>query len=376
MVTAPWIEGMRGASVLSVAASLGLAIREPRGAGGGAFPCPACGAERRHRKTGDKRPAAGVRRDGSGWRCFQCDATGDAIDLVAYVLHGRRFPELSDTEKADVRSWCSRFLGLDPNAPARSTAPRPRPAPRLEPPPSYPPPDELAAFWARCAPVTDDPAVARWLRDRHVSPELVASMDLARVLPHDAAELPTWATFRGEPWTVSRHRLIVPTFDATGTMRSVLARSRSATPKSVAPLGYERRGLVMACPIGRTMLAHGSAWWKAAGLPSAPAPVFAVIAEGESDFLRVRTEDPRPALLPGSAPFAVFGIVSGAWMPEHAKRIPDGAHVIVATDDDPEGDRYASKIGETIAPHVHSGRLPTPQRWRVSPQPSTSEIEA
>jgi hypothetical protein len=144
----------------------------------------------------------------------------------------------------------------------------------------------------------------------------------------------------------------------------------------VAPHGYERRGLVMACPIGRLMLEHGSAWRTVAGLPSTPDPIFVVLTEGEGDFLRVRTEDPRPAPLTGSAPFAVLGIVSGSWTREYASRIPDGSHVIVATHSDTEGDRYAAKIGESLSTHVHSGRLPNPHRWRVPTRPSTSEIDA
>ena len=79
-----WIDAMRGASIRSVAHELGLLVAPARGASGGSiYGCPACGGERRHASRRDRRGAIGIRKDDRGWRCHECDSSGDAIDLVA-----------------------------------------------------------------------------------------------------------------------------------------------------------------------------------------------------------------------------------------------------------------------------------------------------
>ena len=47
----------------------------------------------------------------------------------------------------------------------------------------------------------------------------------------------------------------------------------------------------------------------------------------------------------------------------HADRLPDGAHVIIATDDDEAGGRYAETIVETLAQRIRSGAI-SASRWR------------
>ena len=65
-----WIDSAHERDLLNVAQSLGMEVREPRGANGGAFgPCPACNAKRRHPTSKDRRLACGVQRDEKGWRC-------------------------------------------------------------------------------------------------------------------------------------------------------------------------------------------------------------------------------------------------------------------------------------------------------------------
>src|SRR5262245_45233844 len=95
MMRARYVDRMRDADVLTVASELGIEIIEGRGTTSpGSFPCPACGSETRHRER--TRGACGVRPDGKGWHCFECDTSGDALDLVAWVLRGSRFRELDD----------------------------------------------------------------------------------------------------------------------------------------------------------------------------------------------------------------------------------------------------------------------------------------
>jgi hypothetical protein len=73
------IAAMRKTSVLVAAVALGLKTQAPRNASGGSIlGCPACNADRRHPSRRDRRGAIGVRHDGRGWQCFECEATGDA----------------------------------------------------------------------------------------------------------------------------------------------------------------------------------------------------------------------------------------------------------------------------------------------------------
>ena len=337
---------MRTESVLTVARGLGLEVQPPRGSSGGAFPCPACNAPRRHTKTRDKRAAVGVRRDGHGWHCFQCEAGGDAIDLVAFHLRGDRLSKLSDAGKAEVRDWCMRWLSLDRTAPVPWPSQRTRPIESEAPePPSYPPADEVKALWAASQRVVDDDLVATWLSNqRRLDPDFIANMDLARTLPATATPLPQWAGFGGErdkpwrSWASVGLRLVVPLFDVNGSMRSVLFRRAFETdgdwpPKSMATRGCQRAGLVMANAAARELLAHP---------PQRATGMSIVIEEGETDWLT------GCMLWARSNERAIFGVVSGAWTDQFALRIPRGARVTIRTDNDTEGDRLASKIAKTL----------------------------
>lgn len=346
---AEWVERMRSASVLGVAKVLGLEVQPPRGSSGGSFPCPACNAPRRHTKTRDKRGAAGVRPDGHGWRCFQCDASGDAIDLVAFALRGAGLADLNEAGKADVRAWCMRELGLN-GSPATSSrpAPRPRPAPEPPRPPRYPPVDEVRALWEACKPVVEVPEVARWLESKRIDPHAVADTDLARAL-HPGVRLPRWARFRLDDerfsdWLAGGYLMIAQLVDARGQVSSVLARAvrTGQEPKSRAASGFERRGLVLACPLARQTLALGAkpAWWPA------DLPLRFEVAEGEKKWAMratLRTHEHAPACI---------GIESGSWTDELGARLPDGSSVFVATDPNDAGARYATTIVRSLAPRI------------------------
>ena len=337
-----WLERMQGVHVLSVAAALGLRCAPARGASGGSiFGCPGCAAERRHASRGDRRGALGVRHDGTGFRCMECDISGDAIDLVALVLRGKRFRELGTVARDEVRQWCGNFTGAEVSPADASASAAP-------PPVQYPPEGEVRNFWECCLPVDTDSAVSEYLASRKVWPKLVTAFDLARVLPVDQV-LPGWASRwdidlkRPVNWVETGHRLIVPLYDARGLMRSVLARSidRAAPIKSFAPSGFSRAGLVMAEGFGRWLLASGTRpeWW-----PSST-ELRVVVAEGEIDFLTAATQWSDAA---ECAP-ATLGIVSGSWSPEVAARIADRSIVVVATDKDKSGERYATVIAESFA---------------------------
>jgi hypothetical protein len=278
---------------------------------------------------------------------MDCDLSGDSIDLVALVLRGKRFRELGCAARDEVRDWCGNFAGVALR-PANEPAPLPA---------QYPPEPEVRCFWDSCALADTDPVVREYLTRRKVWPTLVTSFDLARALPADKAT-PAWAgrwdmdLKRQVSWVESRHRLIVPLFDERGLMRSVLARNIDGTAqsKSLAPSGFGRAGLLMADGFGRWLLATGQRpeWW-----PSST-ELRVVVAEGEVDFLMAAIQ------WSGAAEFApaTFGIVSGSWSSEVAARIADGSTVVVATDPDKSGERYAVAIAESF---VH--RKVRVERW-------------
>lgn len=342
-----WIERMRSVSVLDAGRALGLEVQPPKGSNGGAFACPACSAPRRHTKTRDKRAAAGVRKDGIGWRCFQCGESGDALDLVAFAVRGERFPKLSDAGKAEVRERCVQLVGSRISHVAADTRLRLRPRPMAETaaPTIRLPVGEVAAVWNSAARVDSDDAVSAWLRDeRALDPALISKMDLARVLRADASALPRWTGYGGEndkpwrSWPSAGLRLVLPMFDAIGDMRSLAFRrsfetERAWPPKSMAVNGFARTGLVMANAVGRHLLEHPVA--RAAGMSI-------VIEEGETDWLTAclawARHDER----------AVFGVVTGSWSADLAARIPRAARVTIRTDTDAAGDTLAAPIIESL----------------------------
>lgn len=330
-----WLDDAARVPVVEVAARLGQEVR--RHASSSSCPCPACGVDRRHKSRGDRRGAVGIPHKPGGWRCFECEAGGDAIDFVAYALAGARFRDLPASRRPDVRTW---FEG----APGRAWSRVPAAAAAQEP--DYPPLAEVGALWASCRPVNDVTAASGYLQFRGIDASVVAVRDLARALP--AGRLPAWARLGARSWVESGHRLVVPLFDALGRMRSVLARSieRSPTLKSTAPRGFGRAGLLLADRLGRGMLEHGRAprWWPE------QQPFDIVVAEGEIDHLLWAARADRKA-----GP-AVLSVVSGSWTSATAARIPLGAHVTIATDADAQGDKYADIIAATLLGRAHAVR--------------------
>lgn len=332
------IQRMREVSILSVAKALGLQHTSARGASAGATSCPACLAERRHTRRGDRRLAAGIHPSGLGWRCFQCDASGDALHFVSFYQCGRRFDELSPLQRDEVRSVCEDILGL-----ARTSSVQ-LPTPTLSIVSEYPPIDDVLALWESCAPVNSDVGVAAYLGSRGIDADRVAAEDMARFLPAKV-DLPRWAGTR-RSWIEADMRLIVPLYSSTGRVRSVLARlcrepRDPSELKSVSPTGHARQGLVMANKRGLYMLEHGELPAVGQGMERR----ILLIVEGEPDLLTLtavsefetRTE------------FSALGVVAGSFTAEIAARIPSGTEVACCVHHDEAGERYAEKIKQLVA---------------------------
>jgi hypothetical protein len=322
-----WLDRAVLTSVRDVAERMGREVR--RSPSSDHCACPACGAERRHSSRHDRRGAVGVARDRPlGWRCHACQASGDAVDFVSFALCGARFRDLDAQSKVRVREWFEGPGYVTPRASRRVEAAAP-------PPPQRPPLEEIRQLLLGRVAVHEDPQTAAYLAFRGCDPDGTSRLDLAFALGTSA--LPAWARIGETPWTRSRHRLIVPLSDATGVMRSCIARSVERQPrvKSVAPSGYSRAGLVMANLVARAMLRGKSR------------PDHVLIREGEIDFLQESLRAPEAA---------VFGIVSGSWTTALAARIPEHAHVVIATDADDAGDRYAHAIAATLEGRIQFER--------------------
>lgn len=286
----------------------------------------------------ERTPSCSVRPGANGTlsvHCFGCGAGGDVFDLVA-VAHGlesrRDFPQ--------VLRRATELAGLSSMQEARKPAGRSR-VPLWSTGRSYPPVGEVSALWEACRLVGDVPEAAGWLASRGLDPGAVEDFGLGRALPAGAV-LPRWARCDGKAWAEGGYRLILPMFDHEGQMRSLRARKVVAGdgPKNVAPAGFSTAGLIMADALGRSLLAKGRPpenWPQSA-------PLRVVVTEGEPDFLTWAT---RFSDADETAP-AVLGLASGSWTAEIAGRIPSGAVVIIRTDADEAGERYALTVWATL----------------------------
>ena len=330
-----WADDVKRWPLAEVAAALGL-----QQAGPGHTPCPACGADRRSQHDG--RGPVGHTADGGGWRCHRCQAGGDALTLAAIALTGEPDPPGEGWARvrawAAARGWCAAGDGAPASPQVRLPAPL---RPSVPPAPRRPPAEEVATVWGAAAPVTEDTEVSGWLRGRGLDPAAVDDLGLARALR--SSRLPRWAHGPGGPWTESGHRLLLPLFDAHGRMASLRARavvSVEGRLKGLAPSGCQVAGLVLACPLGRRLLAGDA---RAAELVR---DVGLVVAEGEPDTLTWATRWGVDAGLE-RAP-AVVGLTAGSWTDELAARVPDGTRVGLRVHHDDAGDKYAALVVATL----------------------------
>jgi hypothetical protein len=349
-----WIEQVSDRPTSEIASQLGYEVR--RGPSASSCKCPACGVERRHRKSRDRRGSVGMPHKHPGWQCFTCDASGDCIDFASFHIGGGRFRDLDEQRKSEVKA----FFGFADDYRVLPALRRPefreKPLAMENADANYPSLGEVETLWDACMPVDSHASAVAYLQHRDIRISTLVEHDCVRVLP-DFAACPSWARFKGQDWSRTRHQLIVPLYDWMGQLRSVLARSVDFAPqvKSVGAVGHGRRGLVMAGSYGREVLFTGAAahWHR---LERLRVSVF----EGEIDAMRAigrgedveLDEDYRPA-----AYRVVFGIFSGSFTRDVASRIPSGSTVVLATDDDEQGDKYAEDIEREIGTRCAYERL-------------------
>lgn len=296
----------------------------------------------------DKDPSCSVRVAGDGTvavRCHGCGYTADAIGLAAQCLGLN-----ARTQFRELLAECAKLGGDHALAdeitggerkPNRKPIARPALAP--EPPRTYPPEAEVSELWTISGAVNLDADASRTLAFRRIDPDAATRLDAVRVLDPRThwTRLPGWARYRGQFWTATGHRLLVPVFDPRGRMRSVRAWRvvDGSSPKRLPPAGHLAAGLVMANPMA-------AAW-----LRREVCPVRLYVVEGEPDWLC--------ASVTFGVGDAVVGIGSGSWTRDFADRVPRETEVIVSTHADDAGDKYAAHVLETL-----DDRCPA-YRWRM-----------
>lgn len=221
---------------------------------------------------------------------------------------------------------------------------------RAPPPPRYPPTEEIRHLWdfsLRLEQLDSQDPIRAYLRERALEVQILHAMDLVRVLPDDAPE------FAWRPRPPNLYPMVIPVWDATGSLRSLRFRAVGdpgahpdgrQRPKACPPWGFEQRGLVMADGMAHALLSgaqrHGEASWDGRVVVCEGEPDWWSWAANENRLLQARTT---------GKTYAVFGIVAGSWSTEIANRIPDQSTVIVRTDQNPAGDRYAQSIYDTLS---------------------------
>lgn len=359
-----WIDRARDLPAAEAARKLGYEVR--RSASSEHTKCPACGTERRHRKSRDRRGSVGFPRSKPfAWHCFTCDVGGDAIDFVSYHVGGARYRDLEAGRRDEVRQFFEPYGSVTVHIPAATRLPRSAQSPAWENADTiYPPVGEVESFWGSCVRIDESSRAADYLAFRGITDlSLLVEHDACRALPSSSL-LPAWASVGGRQWSDTHHLVVVPLYDWHGQMRSVLSRSVERTPvlKTAAATGYQRRGLVMAATHARQMLATG------------PSRGFHLherfklsVWEGEIDYLRAvslgfdAALDPLPGEYRPSAVRGCMGIFSGSFTRDIASRVPSQTHVVLATDDDEQGDAYAVKIQELLAQRVTYERFRAPK---------------
>jgi Protein of unknown function (DUF3987)/Toprim-like len=326
-----WLDNCRLVNVRTAAKALGLvAHRDSLGA------CPGCGAEKRGRA--DKRGPIGVRLDNLGWRCFSCDLSGDALDLVALALDSRRAPELDSDGWERLRAWyadhgwcTAREDG--PNAPQPQLPPLPEPVPERRIPVA-----EVKALWRACVRPTEGTREAEWLQGHGYDLASVRKAACVLSLPEEI-NWPAWW-----PSSFRRWPLVAVLYDGAGIPAGLHGRAIDAAPRNKTTLPFGRdQGFSFS---GLWMMSRAAIAMTREGHPADRV----LVVEGITDFLRAVTAAP-PDL-------PIIGGISGSFKRIDEVCAPSSPRFILATDGDDTGDKYAERARMRLPGRVYRARPP------------------
>ena len=319
-----WIATVKENSFESVAANLGINER-----GGRYGACPVCEAERTGTK--DKRFPIGVTRgtNTTGWRCFACGAAGDMLDLVSFSLNGCKFRDAQD--KKSIREFFNvkQFTSTEVTSREKERLPE----------------DDLRRLFesmkGRKVSEANHTHVNAYLSGRGIDFQNThgafvfnhhfAYNDLKKVATSQGRMMPFW------PYKWARdYPICVPMWDKEGKIASFQGRAIAKMDngrKTMCPISFSMSGLIFACKNSLQWL-RGEKTFKEYW-----------IVEGEIDFLTLTSMEQFNDI-------CVIGIKNGSLPFFWNRRFPAAARVVVATDNDPKGGEYASKIAQAVYPLV------------------------
>jgi len=209
---------------------------------------------------------------------------------------------------------------------------------------------EIEAFYSSLPPLSWSPKCCAYLKSRSIDPVFAEDRFLARAVV--SSRLPGWLNHL--PFSVQLPAIVVPMYNSEGRIGSLTFRSVTpgAENKSIPSKGG-RAGMVFSDGLGLQLLQDKWSW-----LNSEPA---ILILEGEIDFLTwgTRYGDSIGLELP-----ILFGVVSGAWSKETARKIPDDSLVMVRTHHDEGGEKMFQHIKKTIGPRCRVWRSSPPEDFK------------
>jgi len=319
-----WIAQARNASLIDVASALNVKLGRNNSLG----PCPHCGAEKRG--SADVRAPIGMNATRNGWRCHQCGAVGDVVDLVAYAIIGKRLRECEKDGQHAVVTWFKgrgyvKDNGMVPEKKASA------------PPKSRPPKSEVQQFWLSSMSVHDIVAVTEFLESRRFDLRSVGKVGFVRATAEMGQR--SWPKWWPKIWAKS-YRLVTPAYDTDGNFVSLHARAvvevEKGRGKTRWPRGYESGGLFMANRLGVQLL-KGHNLDDVRGL---------LICEGLTDLLRASA-----CAVESEVPLAVLSGTSGSFKHLSKVQIPQDLPVYTAMDPDTQGAKYLSEIRKALSSH-------------------------
>tara|TARA_R110000824_G_scaffold16213_6_gene67484 strand:- start:5870 stop:6847 length:978 start_codon:yes stop_codon:yes gene_type:complete len=311
-----WTEKFKAIPISHLAEIMGMKV-----AGKRIKPCPACGLLRTKK---DRRGPVGFYNNTHGhrWTCYACAARGDGLDFVSYALFNVSASELGP-KFTELQTWLE---GEKIVYTPKTQAPRE---------PKYPPQNEVYDIIKAAVPMPHckDKEVLAFLKKRGLD----ASKTLAGVacprFPYKSLTKIERGTGRKSPWWSAYYALnfpiLVPAFNCQANLVSFQGRSVSPdVRKSSCPVGFDTANTFFLSQTARQFLQK----------TLTPATIW--IVEGEMDFLVLAQHQGETVI--GIRNSAVSHLQLMPWRPWQ--------QVIIATDNDETGNRYAAKIQKLVRP--------------------------
>lgn len=316
-----WYDQAQEQDITAVAQQLGM-----KNVGTRYGPCPACGSFRSEK---DRRPPIRFSKTNSKperdrWFCNCCSTMGNVFDLVSHALHNCAASDLPRF------SLLREFFSTETLFEIKQ-----KPVVRTEP--SYPPVDEVKAIVDAATPLymIENKRVLTWAEKRGLDIRKLKNGPrlLSRSFDYDGlTQVPvrsSSACWFPKAWA-EKYPIIIPLVDYRGNLRSIYGRSitTAVRPKCRAPIHYTTKNLFFVNKLA----------WEFLRGQTRPAAIW--IVEGEMDYMSILQHDDIP----------VIGIRSGAiehlmMMPWHITQT-----VVIGTDNDHAGNKYARQIAERVFP--------------------------